>query len=171
MPNTPDWDRVRSRLADELVDVYGEASTSTMSALAQDAGVEYSTIARFLHYYNDPAQQTHRMHRSTVRDIAQCLGCSTNYLLFGVGAKQRGFWPRLAEPEEELKGYDPIEDVVSAIKTLRRLDHKTQMAISRSVIVSLLEAMFVDGAPPSEELHAALIKLDATLDREQQSAG
>lgn len=170
MQQAPNWPEVRTRLKEAIASTYGNVSTSSMSSLADKSGVSYSTVARFIHHYDDPNQQTNSMQRSTVNQLAPHLNSTSNYLLYAVGSKQQGFWPRLAEPETELNDYDPVADVIAAVRKIRHLESQTQIRLCRAIIVGLLNTTFQEGVRASGDLHEALIRVDATIERQADDA-
>lgn len=156
---TTDWLSVRERLQDVIVERYGEVSTRTVRVLAHAAGAEYSTVARFLHFYE--THRTERLQGRTLESLARELRVHPGWLRHGVGARQLGFWPHVVQRADELEALDPVDELQRSIKWLANFPRDARLQICRAAIAAMLEASAQSGTILPLGVYRSLMRLDA----------
>jgi hypothetical protein len=151
-------DAPRERVLDLVNERYGEVTAKTVTMLAVDARLSYTTLARYLLYPQDRATQ--KLRRSTLRSIAFALDVRPDWLDSGVGTQQLAFWPALLPTDTEDAG-DPIEHVTAVVQMLDSLKSETRLRACRAAVAAMLTSVSGAGEVLPPEAYRRLMHLDA----------
>lgn len=156
---TGDEEGLRRRLRAAVEQRYGEVRTDSLASLAEQAGVHYTVLAKFL-LYDAPKQRTHDIQERNLRKIALALDTSTQWLRFGVKAQQRDMWLFALPAEEPSEPTDPGDEVRTMLQELRRLPRAVQVRACREAVATILGVVSASGAEVSREGYSSLMRLD-----------
>jgi hypothetical protein len=153
------WDIIRSDVRAAIQARAGALNTTTVAGVAIEAGVAYTTLARFLHLYPDAAQKTKRLHQRTLLRVAAALQIDPETLGAGRVAEQLGLWPHIFRGDD-IDQLDPYTEARRALAHVQRYSRDLQLQICRTVVAALLDAGAAAGVILPPDVYEALIKLD-----------
>lgn len=154
-----DEEGLRKRLRAVVEQRYGKVRTDSLASLADQAGVHYTVLAKFL-LYEAPKQRTHDIHERNLRKIALALDTSTQWLRFGMKAQQRDMWIFALPAEDSSGSADPADEVTTMLRELRRLPRLVQIRACREAVATILAVVSASGAEISHEGYSSLMRLD-----------
>lgn len=160
---------LKKRLLEKINEKYGGIDTPAMRALASDAGVEYSTLARFLLY--PPDRATGAPRRRTLTTIALALDTSPEWLISGVEAQQRDIFPFALPVDHAIPATsDPLELLETVLESLRALPRPVQITACRDAAASVMAAATHNQRMLPAKVYLAVMQLDAMQVREPARA-
>lgn len=149
---------LRQRLSELVQQRWGRIESGSIRELAADAGVAYTTLARFLLY--DGERATHSLRRDTIVSVALALDVNPNWLAEGRGSRQLGLWPVLVDGQD-VEARDPVDELVSALQEVRDLPEELKLRACRAALASMLDVVVSRGGRVTGPLYNHLIRLDA----------
>ncbi len=161
-------DAIRRRLAEAVADKHGSCGSRTVRLVAEGAGIEYTTLARFVLYGTErdssdaSVRQTRKMRRGTLAAVANALDIRLEWLLDGQGARQLGLWPILVQNDAESPGgVDEIGELEHVIEDLRPRSTSVRIKAARAAISAVLDALVAAGEVGTPQSYRSLMRVDA----------
>jgi hypothetical protein len=155
---------LRERLMAEITSKHVDISRKdAVKAVARSAGIEYSTLARYLLY--DPPR-TYKLRNRTVDSLALVLDVNPAWLHDGQSPKQLSLWPILVAAEPETSPSDPIEQLERVIVDLRQASPDICLLACRAAISAILDVAVTRGTAFSADSYRSLMRLDASCRRD-----
>jgi hypothetical protein len=150
----------RDRLAELVVAKYGPVSKETVRRLAKDAGVHYTSLARYLLYTREQ-KRTSQLRTATLSAVAVRLESTLEWIRDGQGSKQLGLWPILVSTTAETRAVSPAELLSAVLAQIAALPEDVQIRASRAAVAAALEVAVSEGRPLNDQAYRCLLHLDA----------
>jgi len=154
----------RNRLTQAITEKYKGLETEGLRRLASDAGVSYSTLARYVRYKpgkDDARQVTHNPRKSTLEALALQLGVSFSWIWDGQEPKQLGLWPLLVASCAETAPSDPRQELKTVLELLEEVPEGVRIKAARAAVSAILEETVRNKCMIGPKAYRALIRLDA----------
>jgi hypothetical protein len=151
---------LKKRLDQQIRSKHGAVSKPILRRLAQEARVNYTTLARFLLY---PAERSTGIPRHrTIASLALALDCSAEWLESGVNAPQRDIFP-FALPVDHATPTtdDPIELLKVILEGMRDLPSSVRTLACRDAAAAVIAATTHNRRMVPPKAYLAMMQLDA----------
>jgi transcriptional regulator with XRE-family HTH domain len=169
MQETGELLTIRDRLTELIRGKYGKVAKATVRAVCKEAGVHYTTLARYLLVEEN---RTESLRPSTLRALANALDANLGWILDGKGHIQGSLWPILHRDSAESEVPDPHAQVLAVMEQLRDipdLPESVRLRAYRAAVSAVIDVVSAERRTIGHNAYRCLMRLDA-LRREPDAA-
>ena|SRR5467141_4090302 len=149
----------KDRLRALIIERYGGVRSKTIATLCRDAGISYTTLARFVMYSG--SKRTACVRHVTINRLAIALRVTPAWLADGQGAQQLGFWPTLTPSTAEMEIQKPVDHIAFVMERLKELPEPILIRACRAALAAAVETLSREGHMAPQEAYRCLMRLDA----------
>lgn len=155
-----DPEAVRSHLCALVEQRYGGLSRDALRRAAREAGIEYTTLARYFGVYTN-GRQTRRLQASTLRSLLEVLQADPPARPGGRAHEQIDLWPVLVRPEPEAFLPDPITRLNELMAHVRSLPYEVRVRACRAAVSAVLASVADMGESVPDDSYELLRQMDS----------
>lgn len=152
---------VRRRLREAIEIARGEVTTRVVREVSVEAGVNYTTLARYLLW--PEAKRTTALRQSTLNAVALAVDADPGWVKEGQGQMQLSHWPLLHKESAESELPDPHGEVLSLLQQLRESDLPDAVRVRayRAAVSAIIEEVAAEGRTVGHTAYRSLMRLDS----------